>query len=113
LHAVYVQNYRYAYWDGRAGQGAGRWAHVAFWAAVTAPAALALPAAIGGAPGAATALPILATALLYGKVTRNTKRSSAKTLPKPLDLCVYFVTTTGSVLGYLAGVLHRTRERRR
>jgi hypothetical protein len=55
----------------------------------------------------------LATALLYGKVTRNTKRSSAKTLPKPLDLCVYFVTTTGSVLGYLAGVLHRTRERRR
>jgi glycosyltransferase involved in cell wall biosynthesis len=113
LHAIYLQNYRYAYWDGRAGQSAGRWTHVAFWAAVTSPALFAAMVAKSGTSWAALALAATAIGILAAKVARNTLRSSAQTLPRPIDLLVYYVTTTGSVIGYLAGVWQRRRANQR
>lgn len=107
LHAIYVQNYRYAYWDGRASQNAGRWLHIAFWIVIS--MAALTGSLVAGWQGAAGGLAVSA-AILYAKVAPNTLRCSSHSLPQILDLVVYYTTTTGSALGYLAGSFARLRR---
>lgn len=109
LRAIYLQHYRYAYWDGLASQNAGRWLHLLFWSVITlAPfAALASPVwlmKLGLSAGA--------MAILFAKVSCNTLRGTSRSWARPLDIVVYYVTTTSSVFGYVSGKLHGLLSRR-
>jgi glycosyltransferase involved in cell wall biosynthesis len=99
ISAVYLQNFRYAYWDGIARQNRGRWTHFAFLLFL-----LCLPcigASVGAAPGVLLGLLASASALFL-KVRKNTRRSGAGT-PSPLDLLLYLTILLASCHGYLRG----------
>jgi glycosyltransferase involved in cell wall biosynthesis len=104
IRSVYLQNYRYAYWDGRASQNHGRWLHVVFWAVFTLAPVVAL-----ASPSWSDKMGVLsgAMALFFAKVSRNTLRGISRSWARPMDLFVYYVTTTGSVVGFITGTLHR------
>lgn len=104
LGAIYLQNYRYAYWDGRASQSPGRWLHLLFWSVVTLAPVVSL-----------VSVPLLTSfkiftgtmALLYAKTSRNTLRGSSRSWARPMDMLVYYLATSGSVFGYIMGSLGR------
>lgn len=104
IRAVYLQNYRYAYWDGLASQNIGRWLHVLFWAVIT-----LTPVASLVSPSWGYKLGVLAGAmtLLFAKTSSNTLRGTSRSWARPMDLFIYYVTITGSVLGFIMGTLHR------
>jgi glycosyltransferase involved in cell wall biosynthesis len=103
LTALIKQSYRYAYWDGVAGQNSGRVAHVIFLAVLVVP-----PVAITAASPAwgPVALAVSASAL-WAKASWNTYRSSHHGLATFRDAMTYAVATIGSCAGYAAGVMSK------
>ncbi|MEW5755442.1 MAG: glycosyltransferase [Pseudomonadota bacterium] len=102
--AIYLQNYRYAYWDGRAQQSPGRWLHLLFWLVVT----LIPVVFLVGTPLLVSLNSFAgAVALLYAKASRNTLRGSSQSWARPMDMLTYYIATSGSVFGYVLGTLAR------
>lgn len=100
IKSIYLQNFRYAYWDGVAKQNAGRWMHVAFCAVLLLVSVLSASVIDGG--GLLYGL-LAVIAIIFIKTTKNTLRSGSG-LPRTLDLIVYTITLVASSVGYIAGL---------
>lgn len=100
IKSIYIQNYRYAYWDGVASQNHGRWNHIAFWIVL-----LAMPIAGAASFNGRGIVPglLASIAVLFLKTSRNTRRSCSG-LPRPLDMLVYATTILASSIGYISGL---------
>lgn len=99
IRSIYIQHYRYAYWDGVARQNHGRWNHVVFLIflilfPIVGVVALSCQGVLIGL--------LICITILYLKAYRNTRRSCSG-FPRPLDIIVYFVTLMASSLGYIIG----------
>lgn len=102
LRSIYMQHFRYAYWDGVAAQNWGRWKHIAYLILLV---GIPVIGVIIDNTGKGLFLGLLASvAFLFVKTIKNTRRSGAG-FPRPLDLLVYASTLLASSLGYFFGLI--------
>lgn len=103
LSLIYLQHYKYAYWDGIAGQNRGRWLHILFITSI-----ITIPVNsyfLFKFQGLIAGL-LLSVFLVLCKTNINTARTKSGT-PNLLDVIVYLSTVTGSCVGFAAGLIRK------
>lgn len=100
LKKIFTQHYKYAFWDGRAGQNNGRLIHVfmAFALVILPIFLLAL------SPVLAVICAAISIGMICVKIARNVHRNKYKPRLKGSDVCVYVAVILGSSIGYLSGL---------
>ena len=106
IKAIYIQNYRYAYWDGIAKNNFGRLLHIAFFLV---PIVIFLTLSVFFSSGLLLLLlfPYLYISS-YLKANINTIRNR-NSKANVLDVLVYFVTLMSSSIGFVVGLLKGVR----
>lgn len=104
---LFIQNYKYAYWDGIARNNLGRLKHILFF---TSPIFLFLLISIY-LNSILIMFCILPLSILqfYSKAFINVKRNNKK-YANITDFNVYFVTVVSSLLGFVSGLLRRRSQ---
>ena len=106
IKLIFIQNFRYAYWDGLALQNLGRFKHIIFCVALLATPILG--ALIFAVKGALLGL-MLSISVLFIKTKINTRRSCSGT-PRFSDMFVYVTTMFASGFGFICGVFYQIRR---